>query len=85
MLESRSCVFLCLFVFGELVVMGRLKVMMPGGVVVSGSSEVMLTRSHLQSSSVRRHGARNEPNPVPGWQLPVGCRFIDHCGQVFCQ
>jgi hypothetical protein len=44
MFVSRSRVFLCLFVFAELVVMGRLNVMMRGGMVVSGGFEVMLTR-----------------------------------------
>ncbi len=58
MFVSRSRVFLCLFVFAELVVMGRLKVMMRGGMVVSGGFEVMLTRRmfwclcHLQCSSI---------------------------------
>ena len=59
MFESRSRVFLCLFVFAELVVMGRLKVMMSGGMVVSGGFEVMLTRwmfwclCHCSNSSIR--------------------------------
>jgi hypothetical protein len=42
MFESRGCVLLCLFVFAEFVMMGRLMVMMRGGVVV------MLTRRMLR-------------------------------------
>jgi len=59
MFDSRSRVFLCLFVFADVVVMGRLKVMMRGGMVVSGGFEVMLTRwmfgclCHLRYSSIR--------------------------------
>jgi hypothetical protein len=44
MFECRCCVFLCLFVFAELVMMGRLKVMMCRGMVMRGSLKVMLTR-----------------------------------------
>jgi hypothetical protein len=48
MAESRSCVFLRLFVLAEFVMMGRLMVMMRGGVVVSGSAVVMFTRRMLR-------------------------------------
>ena len=59
MVESRSCVLLRLLVLAEFVMMGRLMVMMRGGVVVSGRLMVMLTRRmlrclcHLRSSSQR--------------------------------
>jgi hypothetical protein len=58
MFESRSCVLLRLFVLAEIVMMGRLMVMMRGGVVVSGRMVVMLTRwmlwclCHLRYSSL---------------------------------
>jgi hypothetical protein len=74
MFVSRSGVFLCLFVFAELVVMGRLKVMMRGGMVVSGGIEVMLTPwmfwclGHLQCSSIcnsQSAGPAHMPGP-PG-------------------
>ena len=48
MSESRSCVLLRLFVLAEFVMMGRLMVMMRGGVVVSGSLVMMLTRRMLR-------------------------------------
>ena len=44
MFESRSCVILRLFVLAEIVMMGRLMVMVRGSVVVSGRLMVMLTR-----------------------------------------
>ena len=47
MAESRSCVLLRLFVLAEFVMMGRLMVMMRGGVVVSGGQVMMLTRRML--------------------------------------
>jgi hypothetical protein len=59
MFESRGRVLLCLFVLAELVMMGRLKMMMRGGFVVSSGFEVMLTRRmfrcmcHLRYSSLR--------------------------------
>ena len=59
MFVSRSGVFLRLFVLAEIVMMGRLMVMMRGGVVVSGRLVVMLTRwmlwclCHLRYSSLR--------------------------------
>jgi len=59
MFVSRSGVFLRLFVLAEIVMMGRLMVMMRGGVVVSGRLVVMLTRRmlrclrHLRYSSLR--------------------------------
>jgi hypothetical protein len=49
MFESRSCVLLRLFVLAEIVMMGRLMVMMRGGVVVSGRLVVMFTRRMLWS------------------------------------
>ena len=48
MLESRSGVLLRLFVLAAFVMMGRLMVMMRGGVVVSGRLMVMLTRRMLR-------------------------------------
>ena len=48
MFESSSGVLLCLFVLAEIVMMGRLMVMMRGGVVVSGGQVVMLTRRMLR-------------------------------------
>ncbi len=48
MFESRGCVFLRLFVLAKIVVMGRLMVMMRGGVVVSGRLVMMLTRRMLR-------------------------------------
>jgi hypothetical protein len=72
MFVSRSGVFLCLFVFAELVVMGRLKVMMRGGMVVSGSIEVMLTPwmfwclGHLQRSSICNSRMAGAYRPGPG-------------------
>ncbi len=44
MLMSRGRVFPCLFVLVEIVKMGRLMVMMRGGVVVSGRLKMMLAR-----------------------------------------
>ena len=44
MLESRSCVILRLLELAEIVMMGRLVVVMRGSVVVSGRLMVMLTR-----------------------------------------
>jgi hypothetical protein len=44
MLERRGCVLLRLFVLSNIVMMGRLVVMMRGGVVVSSRLMVMLTR-----------------------------------------
>ena len=44
MFEGRSCVLLCLFVLAEIVIVGRVMVMMRGGVVVSRCAVVMLTR-----------------------------------------
>ena len=48
MVESRSCVLLRLFVLAEFVMVGRLMVMMRGGVVVSGGVVVMLTSRMLR-------------------------------------
>jgi hypothetical protein len=48
MFESRSCVLLRLFVLAEIVMMGRLMVMMRGGVVLSGRLMVMLARRMLR-------------------------------------
>ena len=48
MFESRSCVLLCLFVLAEIVIVGRVMVMMRGGVVVSRCAVVMLTRGMLR-------------------------------------
>jgi hypothetical protein len=48
MFESSSGVLLCLFVLAEIVMMGRLMVVMRGGVVVSGGLVVMLTRRMLR-------------------------------------
>jgi hypothetical protein len=48
MFESRGCVLLRLFVLAEIVMMGRLEVMMCGSVVVSGRLKVMLTRWMLR-------------------------------------
>ena len=59
MFESRSGVILRLFVLADIVMMGRLVVMMRGSVVVSGRLMVMLTRRmlrclcHLRYSSLR--------------------------------
>jgi hypothetical protein len=47
MLESRGCMFLRLFVLSDIVMMGRLMVMMRGSMVVSGCPMVMLTRRML--------------------------------------
>lgn len=48
MFVGRSCVLLGVFVFAEIVMVGRLMVMMRGGVVVSGRLMVMLTRRMLR-------------------------------------
>jgi len=48
MSEGRSGVLLRLFVLAEIVMMGRLMVMMRGSVVVSGRLMVILTRRMLQ-------------------------------------
>jgi hypothetical protein len=48
MFDSRSCVLLCLFVLAEIVMMGRLMVMMRRGMVVSGCTVVMLSRRMLR-------------------------------------
>ena len=48
MLMSRSRVFLGLFVLVDIVKMGRLIVMMRGGVVMSGGLKVMLARRMLR-------------------------------------
>jgi hypothetical protein len=59
MFESRSGVLLRLFVLAEIVMMGRLMVMMRSGMVVSGRLVVMLARRmlwclcHLRYSSLR--------------------------------
>ncbi|MDR3533945.1 MAG: hypothetical protein P4L90_25695 [Rhodopila sp.] len=47
MFKGRGCVFLGVVVLAEIVVMGRLMVMMRGSVVVSGRLMVMLTRGML--------------------------------------
>jgi hypothetical protein len=47
MFVSRGCVLLGLFVLTLIVMMGRLMVMMRGGVMVSGRLVVMLTRRML--------------------------------------
>jgi hypothetical protein len=44
MFDGRSCMLLRLFVLAEIVMMGRLMVMVRGSVVVSGRLMVMLTR-----------------------------------------
>ena len=48
MFESRSCVLLCFFVLAKVVIVGRVMVMMRGGVVVSRCVVVMLTRGMLR-------------------------------------
>jgi hypothetical protein len=48
MFESRGCVFLRLFVLAKIVVMGRLMMMVCGGVMVSGRLVMMLTRRMLR-------------------------------------
>jgi hypothetical protein len=48
MFLSRGCVLLGVFVLAEIVEMGRLKVMMRGGGVVSGCQMVMFTRRVLR-------------------------------------
>ena len=47
MFDSRSCMLLGFFVLAERMVMLGLKMMMRGGVVVSGRQEMMLTRRML--------------------------------------
>ena len=47
MFLGRGGVLLCLFVFAELVKMGRLMMVMRGGVVVRGGGLVMLARRML--------------------------------------
>jgi hypothetical protein len=47
MFMSRGRVFLGVFVLADIVVMGRLKVMVRGGLMVSGRLVVMLTRRVL--------------------------------------
>jgi hypothetical protein len=47
MFDSRSCMLLGFFVLVERMVMLGLKMMMRGGVVVSGRQEMMLTRRML--------------------------------------
>jgi hypothetical protein len=44
MFMSRGCVLLGIFVLALIVMMGRLMVMMRGGLMVSGRLVVMLTR-----------------------------------------
>ena len=74
MFESRVCVRLRLFVMADLVKMGRLVVMVRGGVVVSGRLIVMLSRQlllwHLRNSSRERAGVR-----VFRAAIPQGCRL----------
>jgi len=48
MVESRGRVLLRLFVLAPFVMMGRLMVVMRGGVVVSGGGVVMLARRMLR-------------------------------------
>ena len=48
MFVRRSRVLLCLFMLTEFVMMGRLMVMMRGGVVVSGCVVMMLARWMLR-------------------------------------
>jgi hypothetical protein len=48
MFVSRGCVLLRLFVLAKIVVMGRLMMMMRGGVMVSGRQVMMLTRRMLR-------------------------------------
>jgi hypothetical protein len=68
MFVSRSGVLLRLFVLAEIVMMGRLMVMMRGSVVVSGCPMVMLTRRmlrclcHLLNSSLRLNNHLFPPN-----------------------
>jgi len=70
MCEGRSCVLLRLFVLAEIVMMGRLMVMVRGSVVVSGRLMVMLTRWMLQylchyfNSSLRVNNRLFPPNDV---------------------
>jgi hypothetical protein len=53
MFESRSGVLLRLFVLAEIVMMGRLMVMMRSGMVVSGRLVVMLARRMLWCRSLQ--------------------------------
>lgn len=48
MFESGNCVLFRLFVLAEIVKMGRLKVMVRGGVVMTCCLKVMLTRRMLR-------------------------------------
>ena len=90
MFVSRSGVFLCLFVFAELVVMGRLKVMMRGGMVVSGGIEVMLTPwmfwclGHLQCSSICNSRMAGAYRPGQACRAPTGARSKICRGQLHC-
>ncbi len=56
MFKSGSCVLLCLRVLADIVMMGRLMMMMRSSVVVSGCLMVMLTRwmlvCHFRYSSL---------------------------------
>ena len=47
MFESRGCMLLGFVVVADIVMMGRLMVMMRGGVMVSGRLVVMLARRML--------------------------------------
>ncbi|MGH6811145.1 MAG: hypothetical protein ACREDM_01975 [Methylocella sp.] len=68
MFVSRSGVLLRFFVLAELVMMGRLMVMMRGSMVVSGCPMMMLTRRmlqylcHLPNSSLRLNNRLFSPN-----------------------
>jgi hypothetical protein len=68
MFESRSCVLLRLLVLADIVMMGRLMVMMRGSMVMSGSLMVMLTRwmlrclCHLPYSSLSVNNRLFPPN-----------------------
>jgi hypothetical protein len=48
MFKSRACVLLGVFVLPKIVMMGRLMVMMCGGVMLSGCLMVVLTRGMLR-------------------------------------
>ena len=80
MFESRVCVRLRLFVMADLVKIGRLVVMVRGGVVVSGRLIVMLSRQlllwHLRNSSRERAGVRVfRAAALQGLPHPLNFRF----------
>jgi hypothetical protein len=71
MFESRRCVILRLFVLADIVMMGRLVVMMRGSVVVSGRQMVMLTRRMLRCLC---HAGGNSTRAPP--TIPLSCCSI---------